>query len=81
MTTQMTIRVDDEAAAFVDRAVHDGEGTRAAVINRALRREMRRRHAEQDAAIYAATTDPDLDSDAYTTWAEKNAVALFRDLD
>lgn len=81
MTVQMTIRVDDESAAFVDRAVSDGEGTRAAVINRALRREMRRRRAEQDAAIYTTTTDPDLDSDAYTARAEDNAISMLRKLD
>lgn len=73
MSVQMTIRLDDEAATFVDQAVHDGEGSRASVINSALRREMRRRRAVRDAAIYAATADPDLDTDEYARWSAANA--------
>lgn len=81
MTQQMTIRIDDEAAAFVDRASRAGEGSRADVINRALRREMRRRLAAADAAIYVASADPDLESDAYAAWARAQAATLGRDLD
>lgn len=73
MSTQMTIRVDADLAAFVDAAAKAGEGSRADVINRAIRREMRRRHAESDARIYASSTDPDLESDAYAAWAARNA--------
>lgn len=81
MSVQMTIRVDDELAAFVDEAAKAGEGSRADVINRALRREIRRRAAERDAQIYASTTDPDLDSDAYAEWATRNASRVTPDLD
>lgn len=35
MSVQMTIRVDDELAAFVDAAAEAGEGSRAEVISRA----------------------------------------------
>jgi Arc/MetJ-type ribon-helix-helix transcriptional regulator len=81
MTVQMTIRVDDELAAFVDQAAQAGEGSRADVINRAIRRELRRRAAGQDAQIYAATSDPDLDSDAYAAWASRNAEQVWSELD
>ena len=81
MSVQMTIRVDDELAAFVDAAATAGEGSRAEVINRALRREIRRRAAERDAQVYAATTDPGLDSDAYAAWARGNADKVWSELD
>lgn len=81
MTVQMTIRVDDDLAAFVDEATRAGEGSRAEVINRALRRERRRRGAARDAQIYASTTDPDLDSDTYTGWSADNAQRLAPELD
>ena len=81
MSVQMTIRVDDELAAFVDRAAQSGEGSRADVINRALRRELRRRAAERDAQIYAATRDPDLDSDAYLAWTLRNATDVLTERD
>jgi len=81
MSVQMTIRVDDELAAFVDDAARAGEGSRAEVINRALRREVRRRAAERDAQIYAATVDPDLDSDEYARWASANAARVWSELD
>jgi len=81
MSVQMTIRVDDDLAAFVDQATNAGEGSRAEVINRALRREIRRRAAARDALIYASTTDPDLDSDAYAAWAAAAAAASVAELD
>ncbi|WP_169796220.1 YlcI/YnfO family protein [Granulicoccus phenolivorans] len=77
----MTIRVDDDLADFVDRAAAAGEGSRADVINRALRREIRRRAAEQDARIYAAEVDPDLESDEYAAWASRNAGQAWSELD
>jgi predicted transcriptional regulator len=81
MSVQMTIRVDDELAAFVDQAAQAGERSRADVINRAIRRELRRHAAMRDAEIYATTTDQDLDSDAYTTWARRNADQVASELD
>ena len=81
MSVQMTIRVDDELAAFVDQAAQAGEGSRADVINRAIRREVRRRAAMRDAEVYAATTDPELDSDAYAAWASRNADQVWSELD
>ena len=81
MTVQMTIRVDDDLAAFVDQAVNAGEGSRADVINQAIKRELRRRGAERDARIYASNADPDLESDAYTTWAAGNAGRVWSQID
>ena len=81
MTTQMTIRIDDELAAFVDKAAQEGEGSRADVINRALKREIRRRAAQKDAQIYAASKDSDLETDAYGAWATRNTIATWPELD
>lgn len=81
MSVQMTIRVDDDLAAFVDRAAKAGEGSRADVINRAIKREVRRRAAERDAEIYASSADPDLESDAYAVWAARNAGQVWSELD
>lgn len=81
MSVQMTIRVDDELALFVDETARADEGSRADVINRALRREVRRRGAERDAQIYAAAGDADLESDAYGAWAARNADQVWSGLD
>lgn len=81
MSVQMTIRVDDDLAAFVDQAAQAGGGSRADVINRAIRREIRRRAAERDAQIYAASAHGDLESDAYGVWAANNATQVSSELD
>lgn len=81
MSVQMTIRVDDELAAFIDQAAKAGEGSRADVINRAIKREIRRRDAQRDAQIYASGADLDLESDAYAVWAARNAGQVWSDLD
>ena len=81
MTVQMTIRVDDDLAAFVDQAVKSGEGSRADVINRTIRREVRRRAAECDAQIYASSADADLEPDAYAAWASGNAGRVWSELE
>lgn len=81
MSVQMTIRVEDDLAAFVDRATQAGEGSRAEVINRAVRRELRRRDAQRDARIYASSTDPELGTDAYGEWPAGNATRVWSELD
>ncbi len=81
MSVQMTIRVDADLAAFIDQAAKAGEGSRADVINRAIKREIRRRAAERDAQIYASSADPDLESDAYAVWAARNASQVWSELD
>lgn len=81
MSVQMTIRVDDDLAAYIDEVAKAGEGSRADVINRAIKREIRRRAAERDAQIYASATDPDLESDAYGEWAARTASQAWSELD
>ncbi|MDO5628318.1 MAG: ribbon-helix-helix protein, CopG family [Mobilicoccus sp.] len=62
MTTQITVRLDDDLVAFVDSQVGRGQArSRAALIERSLRREQRRMAAERDAEIYAAMRDEDDD--------------------
>lgn len=79
MSTQMTIRVDDDLAAFVDSAAAAGEGSRADVINNAIKREVRRRAAQRDAQIYADMPEPE--EDVYSEWATKNASRVWAELD
>ena len=81
MSVQMTIRVNDDLAAFIDEAAKAGEGSRADVINRAIRREIRRRAAARDAQIYASSVDPDLESGTHAAWAAGNADQVWSELD
>lgn len=62
MTTQMTVRLSDEAAAFIDEQVAGGAAaSRAAALDRLVRREIRRGRAQQDALVYAREgEDPEL---------------------
>ena len=71
MTTQIAVRLPDELVAFVDALVKDGEApSRAAVVSRALERERRRKVAEHDAAILAAT-QPATDLDDLAAYAAR----------
>lgn len=81
MSVQMTIRIDDDLAIFIDQAVKTGEGSRADVITRAIKWEIRRRAAQQDAQIYVSSADPDLETDAYAAWATDNASRVWPELD
>lgn len=62
MSTQITVRLPDEQVGFLDAEVAEGRATsRAAAIAHALRREQRRRRAEQDLrTVLDAGDDPDL---------------------
>lgn len=62
MSTQIAVRLPDEAVAFLDRQVAEKKApSRAAVVARALERERRRELAARDAAIFAESgEDPDL---------------------
>lgn len=52
MSVQISVRLPDRMIAFLDRAVAAGRATsRAALVTRALEREMRRELAEADAAL------------------------------
>lgn len=60
MTRQIAIRLPDDMVAFLDKSVAAGNApSRAALVARAVEREMRRQVAEQDAAILRrrGTTD------------------------
>jgi Arc/MetJ-type ribon-helix-helix transcriptional regulator len=62
--TQITVRIPDDLAAFIDGRVGAGVAdSRASVVVSALRRERRRLEADRDAGIYAVERDdPDLDA-------------------
>jgi Arc/MetJ-type ribon-helix-helix transcriptional regulator len=52
MSVQIAIRLPDEMVAFLDKSVAAGNApSRAALVARAVEREMRRQVAEQDAVI------------------------------
>jgi Arc/MetJ-type ribon-helix-helix transcriptional regulator len=60
MSTQIAVRLPEEFVEFIDRLVADGRApSRAAVVSRAIQREMRRELAARDAAILAAAGDDD----------------------
>ena len=63
MSKQIAVRLPDDLVEFVDEVVGSGqEGSRAAVVTRALERERRRMVAIRDAQILAsAGPDPDLE--------------------
>jgi Arc/MetJ-type ribon-helix-helix transcriptional regulator len=69
MSTQITVRLPDDQVDFLDAEVSAGHApSRAAAIARALRREQRRRRAEQDLeTVLAAGKDPELT--ALQDWA------------
>ena len=70
MTTQITVRIDDDLVAYADEEVSAGRvRSRAALVERALRRERRRMLAERDAQIYARMRPEDDDLAAFTTAA------------
>lgn len=62
MSKQITVRLPDEQVDFLDTEVADGRAaSRAAAIAQALRREQRRRRAEQDLrTMLDAGDDPEL---------------------
>lgn len=73
MSKQITVRLPDEQVDFLDADVSAGRAvSRAAAIGHALRREQRRRRAEQDLlAVLEAGDDPDLT--ALQDWATHRA--------
>jgi len=73
MTRQIAIRLPDDMVAFLDESVAAGNApSRAALVARAVEREMRRQVAEQDAAILRrrGTTD---DLDELVDWSVAHA--------
>jgi|1185.fasta_scaffold837418_2 Arc/MetJ-type ribon-helix-helix transcriptional regulator len=75
MTTQIAVRLPDDLVASLDRLVCSGEApSRADVVTRALRRELRRRRAVADLERLG-DGDPD-DLDALTGHASRTTLEL-----
>ncbi|GAB3624171.1 hypothetical protein GCM10027418_22550 [Mariniluteicoccus endophyticus] len=73
MTTQIAVRLPDELVSFLDRSVADGlVSSRAALVSRAIEREMRRQAALTDSMILAAQGTQD-DLDDLVAWTTSNA--------
>jgi len=71
MTTQIAVRLPDEMVEFLDRAVAAGQApSRAALVGRALEREMRRRAALHDVAILSSRGPAD-DLDDLVDWTAR----------
>lgn len=72
MTTQIAVRLPDELVTFLDRSVAEGIApSRAALVSRAVEREMRRQAALADVAILSRQgTDDDLD--VLVSWTVAN---------
>ena len=69
MSTQIAIRLPDDMVAFLDKSVAAGDApSRAALVARAVEREMRRQVAEQDAAILRKRGTAD-DLDELVDWS------------
>lgn len=74
MTVQIAIRLRDDIVAFLDKSVAAGKApSRAALVARAVEREMRRQAAEQDAAILRERGGTD-DLDELVAWTVANAM-------
>ena len=72
MSTQIAVRLPDDVVQQLDALVASGEAaSRTSIVERAIRRELRRFLAERDLRILqAAGDDPDLA--AITDWATHN---------
>jgi Arc/MetJ-type ribon-helix-helix transcriptional regulator len=69
MSKQIAVRLPDDLVEFVDQVVSRGqEGSRAAVVTRALERERRRMIAVRDAQILASA-GPDNELDGLAGYA------------
>jgi Arc/MetJ-type ribon-helix-helix transcriptional regulator len=74
MTTQIAVRLPDDVVESLDRLVRSGEApSRADVVTRALRRELRRRRAIADLERLG---DGYADLDALTSHASRTALEL-----
>jgi Arc/MetJ-type ribon-helix-helix transcriptional regulator len=75
MSTQIAVRLPDDLVAFLDASVKSGVApSRAALVARAVEREMRRQRAEGDVAILRSAGAAD-DLDDLVTWSATRAVA------
>ena len=73
MSVQIAIRLPDDMVAFLDKSVAAVNApSRAALVARAVEREMRRQVAEQDAAILRERGAAD-DLDELVAWSVAHA--------
>jgi Arc/MetJ-type ribon-helix-helix transcriptional regulator len=73
MTTQIAVRLPDEMVRFLDRSVASGKAaSRAALVARALEREMRLQASQQDAQILKKQGVAD-DLDELVAWSVAHA--------
>ena len=59
MSTQIAVRLPDDLVAYVDALVHQGAGSRAAVVVRALHIYQQQLAGERDAKILEESGDYD----------------------
>ncbi|WP_343602674.1 YlcI/YnfO family protein [Mycobacterium sp.] len=77
VSTQIAVRLPDEIVAFIDAEVRGHHArSRAAVVLRALERERRRRLAERDAEILAASMSAPSDVDALAGHSARTALDI-----
>ncbi|MBK6442545.1 MAG: hypothetical protein IPF90_10425 [Actinomycetales bacterium] len=75
MSTQIAVRLPEDLVAFLDASVKSGVApSRAALVARAVEREMRRQRAEGDVAILRSAGAAD-DLDELVAWSATRAVA------
>lgn len=76
MSTQIAVRLPDDLVAFLDASVKSGVApSRAALVARAVEREMRRQRAEGDVAILRSAGGAADDLDELVAWSATRAVA------
>lgn len=74
MTTQIAVRLPDELVNFLDRSVAEGiAASRAALVRRAVEREMLRQVASANVTILSAQGTAD-DLDALVAWPAVNSI-------
>lgn len=83
MSVQIAVRLPDDLVESLDELVASGEAkSRASIVERALRRELRKREYAREAALRESNPelfeDPDLD--AIVAWTTANPTSL-ADLD
>jgi len=77
MSVQLTVRIPDELAGFVDQDVADGRAaSRADAIAKALAREQRRRAAERDVELLIAHHGEPSDLDGLAEHAANTPLEL-----
>jgi Arc/MetJ-type ribon-helix-helix transcriptional regulator len=87
MTVQMTVRLSEESAAYLDELVSSGQvASRAAALDKLVRRQRRREAAEADAMVYARLraergSDEQQEERAWADWASANAATVWSDLE